>query len=937
MKRFFICALIAAASITAGSASAQTSSQLPVDSKVRIGKLENGLTYYIRKNETNKQRADFYIAQKVGSVLENESQLGLAHFLEHMAFGGSKNFPSGQLIKYLETIGVKFGENLNAYTAFDETVYNISNVPLIRSTIIDSALLVLHDWSSFVSLEGQGIEKERGVIREEWRTRNTGQFRVMCSLVKDIFPNNILSNRMPIGSIDIINTFSHQEIRDYYKKWYRPDLQAIIIVGDINVDDIEKRIKTIFADIAKPQNPATRTYQQVEDNKEPIVAIATDPEFTASYVSLMFKKDAVAFDRKNTREYYMNNIGQSLITRMMNARLQEIARQSNPPFIGASSSFGKFSVALTKDAWSTNAAVKTGQSLNALRAIARENERMHRFGFNAAELERVKVEVLRSYESYYNEKDKQKNESYVKEYVSHFTVGEPIPGVDYEYEMVKKELPLLSIDVINKMAKELVTDHNMVINVSGPKKDDVYTPTKAEILAAIDEVKKENITAYEYKVVDKPLLSAKPTAGKVVKVEAAPLGYTKWTLSNGAMVYLKKTDYKKDQVIMTAFSKGGTSLFDAKEKHNYSIINEVATLGGIGEFNNDDLRKVLSGKLAGVKASVGGTGESMSGNASPRDFETLMQLTYLYFTQPRADKQEFDNYIAKKKNALITAALNPANAYGDSLRATLYGHNPLVSSYTVEMLEKADYNRIIEMYKERFANAGDFTFLFTGNIDFDMVKPFIETYIGGLPSQKGTEKWKDNGLRMVKGKVTNEFAKDLSVPKTTVFVNYSGKAKYSAETDVLMNFVQAILNFRFTEVIRMQEGGTYGVSVRGSISKIPSPNYSLQISFDTDPKLKARLLELIHQEISALVKNGPSAVDVNKVKEFSMKKFQEMQVENGYWANMMQSYLNDGVDYTSTYAKIVEGVTPEQVQKVAKQWLTQGNVVEVIMNPTPTK
>lgn len=935
MRNIFIYTTVVASLFIGSRAFAQPQqpSQLPIDPLVRVGTLPNGLRYYIRKNDSPKQRAEFFIAQKVGSMLENETQLGLAHFLEHMAFNGSKNFPGGNLVKYLETIGVKFGENVNAYTAFDETVYNISNVPTTRSSIVDSALLVLHDWSNFISLEGKEIDKERGVIREEWRTRNSGSNRVMNAYVKDIFPNSITGNRMPIGSIDIINTFSHQQLRDYYRQWYRPDLQAIIIVGDINVDDIEVRIKSLFADISKPINPAERTYVSIANNHEPLVAIATDVEVNSTSVSLIYKKDVVPFAERNTSTYYLNNIAQSIITTMLNERFVEISRQSNPPFQGASSRYDNFVVSISKDAWSTGASAKSGESLSALKAIVRENERMRRFGFCASELERVKIQFLSYYQSQYNERDKQKHSSYVGDYIKNFTTNEPIPGVEFEYNLVSRVLPTITIDMINKLAMSYVTDTNMVVVVTGPRKDGVFTPSKEDVLAAIAEVKKEAITPYLDKLITKPLLASLPKSGKVVKTEKASFGYTKWTLSNGVKVYLKKTDFKKDQILMFGYSDGGTSLMDIKDRPNYSVINEVVSLGGLGEFDPLDLNKLLSGKIANVSASVGSSNESLNGSASPKYFETLMQLTYLKFTQPRKDEVAFSNFVSRKRNQLENAALNPSTAFSDSIRGTVYNHHPLMSKFDVNMLKQVDYTRVIELYKQRFANAGDFNFIFTGNVEFDVVKSYVETYLGGLPSTGKNEKWKDLGIRMVKGSKTVDFEKVLSVPKTSVFASYSGKATYSIESDVLMKFVSSILNFRYTEAIREKEGGSYGVSVRGSVDIRPIEQYNLQISFDTDPKLKAKLLAIVHREIKSLIENGPSLEDVNKVKEFMLKKNQEMQTENGYWQNALNEYLNNKVDVSSFYMDIVQCVTPFMVQRVAKEWLTQGNVVEVLMSP----
>lgn len=924
-------------SVSITAAAQQSAQQLSLDPQVKVGTLPNGLTYYIRHNEQPKQRADFYIAQRVGSILEEENQRGLAHFLEHMCFNGTKNFPGNSLVEGLESRGIKFGENINAYTSFDETVYNLSDINVQRSTLVDTALLVLHDWSSFVSLTDKDIDDERGVIREEWRTSNDGNHRVSDIYFREVYPNNITGIRMPIGLIDVINNFSYQQLRDYYKKWYRPDLQAIIVVGDIDVNDIEAKIKATFGDIRKPVNPAKRSYVLVENNREPIISVATDPEVAKTSVMLMYKKDIVPFASRSTNSYSLNGLVQGLIGQMINARFAEISRQPNPPFQGAGSGYGSFMVSATKDAWTTNASAKSGESLNALKSIVCENERIRRFGFSASELERAKTDLLRSYESAYNERDKQKNEGFVKECIANFTTNEPMPGIEAEYEQVKKALPNLTVEAVNKLAMSYATDTNMVVVVTGPRKEGVFTPSKEDVLSAINEVKQERIQPYEDKVVDKPLISQQPKAGKVVKVEPAPLGYTKWTLSNGVKVYLKKTDFKKDQILLYAFSEGGTSLFDVKDRHNYSVINDVVPLGGLGEFNPSDLTKVLTGKMAGISASVRGTTESLSGSASPKDFETLMQLTYLKFTQPRKDEVAFKNYLSRKRNQLENAALNPATALSDSIRATLYNHNPLVAKFDLSMLNKVDYDQVVKFYKERFANAGDFTFVLTGNADETAVKPLVETYLGGLPAKGKAEKWKDRGIRMVKGVRTVEFEKELSVLKSTIFMSYSGKAKYSLENYILMDCLTSILDLRYTESIREREGGSYGVSVSGSVDCRPIEQYALQISFDTDPKLKTKLVGIVKDEINSIVEKGPSSEDVEKVKAFMLKKNQEVQTENSFWQSMLAQYLQDKIDFSTTYEQMVKQITPEMVKKVAKKWLTQGNIVEVVMSPKSSK
>ena len=913
---------------------AQLTQQLPVDSKTRIGKLDNGLTYYIRKNELPKNRCEFYIAQKVGSILEEENQRGLAHFLEHMCFNGTKHFPGNSLIKYLESIGVKFGENVNAYTSIDETVYNLSNVPLTRETIIDSALLVLHDWSGFVSLDNKEIDDERGVIREEWRTRNTGGYRVMDAMIKEVFANTQYANRLPIGSIDIINNFPYQTIKDYYKKWYRPDLQGIIVVGDVDVDKVEAKIKKLFADIPAPVNPATRTMYQVPDNTKPIVSIQTDPEVQQIQLSMYCKHDAVPTEEKSTLKYYAVSVINDLVSTMFNARLFELSKKPTPPFAGARGSYGEFIVTPAKDAWSVSASPRNNNEADtALRAIIRENERMRRFGFTESEFNRAKKDLLRSYETAYNERDKQKNDAYVDECVQHFLNNEPMPGIEYEYDLVSKNLSRVPLETVNKIVQGYVSDNNVVFTVSGPQKEGVTIPTKDQVLAIWDEVKKEKIAPYVDIVSDKPLLDKKPIAGKVIKTEQKPFGYTQWTLSNGVKVLLKKTDFKKDQVIMSSYSPGGSSLVKDADLPSVSVLNEVARLGGVGQFNSVELDKMLTGKIVSVSPSVSNLSEGIGGSASPKDFETLLQLTYLYFTQPRKDQDAFNSWVVRKKNQLENAAQNPMNSFNDTLVAVMTNRNPRGKRLDLKMLSKVDYNKVMEIYQDRFKDASDFTFFFTGNIEPDSVKGLVETYLGGLPSINRKENFKDLGIYPPKGIVKNNFNKKLQVPKTTVFVAYSGEVPFTPVNIVLMDYVESILDFIYTDNIREKEGGSYGVEVNGNLSKVPKQRFSFQIYFDTDPAKKDKLIGIVYDEIKKLVANGPSEVNINKAKEFMLKKHQEDLAENGYWSGIIYNQIILGIDNHTTDEKIISSATPAMIKDFAKKIFNQGNRVEITMSP----
>jgi zinc protease len=693
---------------------------LPVDKNVRIGQLDNGLTYYIRHNKLPENRAEFYIAQKVGSILEEPQQRGLAHFLEHMAFNGTKNFPGDDkglgVIPWCETVGIKFGTNLNAYTSIDETVYNISNAPIDRAGVLDSCLLVLHDWSNYILLKDDEIDKERGVIREEWRSRNSGMLRVYTDLLPTIYLGDKYADCMPIGSIDVINNFPYKDIRDYYHKWYRPDLQGIVIVGDIDVDAVEAKLKTIFADVQKAVNPAERVYYPVADNKEPIVAIGTDKEVDDPSIEVYFKQDATPDSEKNNVGYLASQYMTSMITSMLNARLSELTQSANPPFTRAYSSYGNFFVAKTKEALNLSASSKADGIEKALKVLLQEAERARRFGFTESEYARARANYLQRLESAYNEREKTKHGSYVREYVRNFLDAEPIPGIETEYAMMNQLAPNLPVQAINMAIQQLVPDSNQVVIIAGPEKEGLKYPQKEEVIALLKGMKSLDLQPYVDKVSDEPLMKEAPKGGKIVSEKEGEIyGSTKLVLSNGVTVYVKKTDFKADEIRMKGTSLGGKSLFPDKDALNFAVMDNVVAVGGLGNFSQVDLTKVLAGKKVSVRAGLGATTENVFGTCSPKDFETMMQLTYLTFTAPRKDMEAFESYKNRTKAELESAQANPLSSINDTLQKAMYNNHPRVVIMKPEMVDQIDYDRILEMYNDRFKDASDFTFYFVGN------------------------------------------------------------------------------------------------------------------------------------------------------------------------------------------------------------------------------
>lgn len=933
MRKFFI--FLAFIAFSGLMMAQMTPEKLPVDPQVRYGKLDNGLTYYIRHNAYPEKRADFYIAQKVGSMQEEDNQSGLAHFLEHMAFNGTKNFPGKKtMLHYLESIGVKFGANVNAYTSFDETVYNLSDVPVIRETIIDSCLLVLHDWSSFIALKEEQIDEERKVIKEEWRTRTGAQSRIWDKQLPVIFKDSKYADRMPIGKMEVVENFPYQVLRDYYHKWYRPDLQGIIIVGDIDVDAIEAKIKTMFADIPKPVNPAERIYYPVPDNTDPIVSIVTDPEAVRTQVTLYIKHDVTPAQLKGTQAELIVDLVKNLASTMLSDRLQEISQSADAPFAASYVYDGGFFVSKSKDAWTSIVLSKEGQVGESFASLVRENLRVKKFGFTDAEVERAKANVLKRYENMYNNRNKELNRRYVQEYVRSFADDEGIPGIEYEYDFIKKMAPMINAQAINAMMQQMGLDKNVVVSITGPEKEGLVYPTEADILNIIKAVEAEEITAYEETVSDEPLITNLPAPGKVVNTtQDAKMGATVWTLSNGMKVVLKKTDFKDDQIIMSSIAYGGTSVFPDADIYNASMSGMVPYVGGIGNFSSTDLKKVLAGKTASVNANVSTYTQGLGGSSSIKDVETMLQLAYLYFTAPRKDEGAYTTLMDMIKGQLKNMENDPSFVMSVQKAKTIYGDNPRMNEMTLADAETLNYDRIIAIYKEAFSNPGSFTFTFVGSLDEAVMKPLVEQYLASLPSGNKDVKYKDINAPIKKGKVEHVFEQEMKTPKSSVYELYSGTLKRDQKTLICISGLKQILDIVFVRTIREEAGGTYGVRTQADISRVPEGQTRLQMSFDTDPDRISIIAPIINRDIKDIAENGPDDADFQKVKEYMLKKFQEDEKQNGYWVSILSTYHFYNEDYHSNYFSTVNALTKDDIKNVAKQLISQGNFINVIMNP----
>jgi len=928
----FLCLLL----VLAISARAQQVQPLPMDPKVRYGKLDNGLTYYIRANAEPKQRAEFYIAQNVGSILENDNQNGLAHFLEHMAFNGTKNFPGKGIISFLEKHGVKFGENINAYTAIDETVYNLSNVPTVEAGVVDSALLVLHDWSGYLSLDGKEIDDERGVIMEEWRTRFGADRRMMKESNKLRYSGSQYGIRDGIGDTAVIKHFKYDVIRDYYKKWYRPDLQAILVVGDIDVDKTEAKIKTLFSSIPKKANAGERPIYTIADNDEPIIAIVSDPEATQTRVRLDYKHDKLPVEVQASIQGYVKGVIDNLISGVLGERFDEISQQADAPFVRAFSGYG--SIVKSKDAFIMLDIPKESKETEGLKALLLEAEKLKRFGVTNAELERAKTNLLKSMETMYKDREHQKNNDLVTQYVRNYLDNEPVPGIEWEYQTLQMILPKLTAEMVNQVAKSYVTDKNLLVTITSPNKPSVKIPTKDQVLAAIAEAGKAQLTAKTEEVNNKPLIEKAPKAGTVkATAKNAKLGTTEWTLSNGIKVIFKPTTFKQDEILLSAYSEGGLSkVSDISLLPSATLATSIVSNNGLGNFSQVELSKVLTGKVASVQPQINAYEEGFSGSSSVNDFETMLQLVYLYYTAPRKDDNAYAALVNMYRTNLANSATDPRKAFSDTINTMVNNHSPRTVILNLNTLGKIDQNKALAFFKDRFANPADFTFIFAGNVDpaNEKIKNVICTYLGGLKTTKAIEKFTDNNVRKPEGKVSNTFEKEMKTAKASNFILYNADMPYNIVNNVVMGVIADILDIRYTASIREKEGGTYGVGVRGRISHEPIDNASLLMQFDTDPVKQQKLIGMIYDEVNEIIKNGPKAEDVQKVKENLLKTYAEDIRENSWWLSNVESYYHNKVNYVDEYKPAVESLTPELIQSTLKKLVDKGNVLEVVMKPT---
>ncbi|MBP7497470.1 MAG: insulinase family protein [Bacteroidales bacterium] len=937
-KKFLLLGLLILFVLRTGySQQLDLNSKVEIDPKIKIGKLDNGLTYYIRQNHKPEKRVELRLAIKAGSINETDLQQGLAHFVEHMAFNGSKNFKKNELVDILEKMGIKFGAELNAYTSFNETVYMLT-VPTDKPEILEKSFLVLEDWANNLSLEDKEIDKERGVITEEWRLGLGADDRMMKKYFPVLLKGSKYADRMPIGKIDVIKNFKYETLRSFYRDWYRPNLSAVIVVGDLEPTYAEEQIKKHFAGIKNPENQRPVETYIIPDNKEPLVAITTDPEATESGLSIFYKHPKLA---ENTiADYRKRYILLNLFTDMLNKRLQEIAEKPECPYIYAYGSYGDF-LARDKDAYTLGVASKDNQMLEAFDVLLSENERVRRFGFTQTELERSKADLLSGFERAAKEADKTESSRFANEYIRHFLDNESIPGIENELKYTKSLLPGINIEEINKLASQLITDNNIGLAVTAPEKKDIIIPTEKQILDIIQKVKTKELTAYIDNVSNEPLIKSKPAGSKVIsKKENKEFDYTELTFANGVKVILKSTDFKNDEILFSGYSLGGTSLYPDKDLLSASFAASIITDGGIGNFDKTQLDKKLAGKIVRINPYISDLREGFSGNASPKDFETLLQLTWLYFKEPRKDTTAYKAFISKTKNQLKFIGSSPQMVFIDTIMKIISSNSPrtITNLTLLKKMDQINLDVCYKIFKERFADGSDFNFFIVGNFKTDTLIPMLETYLGGLPSKKSRENWKNVEPKFPAGKNELTVYKGLE-PQSMVAIAMKGKFEWSYKNIVVMNMLSSVLDIKLREKIREDKGGTYGLSVQFDTELYPEPSFTDFFFWGCSPKNTDKLSKIVFKEIKKIKKSGPEKVNVDKVKENLCREREVNFKKNNFWLSRLENYYFMNINLLSleAYKDIVNSINADEIKKAANDYIPLDNLVRVVLKPEKKK
>ena len=910
---------------------------IPVDTAVRIGKLDNGLTYYIRHNDYPEHVANFYIAQRVGSIQEDDSQRGLAHFLEHMAFNGSEHFKGNGIIEFTRSLGVEFGSDLNAYTSIDQTVYRVCDVPTKRATAVDSCLLILKDWSNGLLLEPDEIDKERDVVHNEWRLGEGPSQRMITRALPKMYPGSKYGERMPIGLMSVIDSFKPQTLRAYYHKWYRPDNQAIIVVGDVDVNHIEAQIRQLFGGIKVDANAPKVVAEAVPDNPEAIYIFEKDKEMQMSQVLVMMKHDATPDEEKSHLGYLLSDYATSVIAQMFNQRLSEMTQEESCPFFQAFADDGQYMLSRSKDCFEMIGIPKEGKDMETLQALMTEARRAREFGFTATEYARAQADYLSGLEKRYTNRDKRKNAEFGNAYRDHYLSNEPIPPLDALYLMMQQIVPAIPVQEINRQLPELisVSDSNLVVMEWAQELDGKVYPTEQDMAAAVAAARSAEIAPYVDNVKNEPLVDVAQIKPGTIKKEKENklLGFTELTLSNGATVLLKKTDFKDDEVQMQAFAKGGKSLYGESDYANLKVFNQAIGYSGLGSFSSTELQKALAGKEVNADLSMGNTRQYVTAHSTPKDLETMMQMVYLYFTAVNKDEKQYQNLLTTLSMALKNKSLSPDAVFSDSVVATRYAHNPRFLNLELGDLQSVSYDRILQIAKERYQQAGQFTFVFVGNFDADTLRPLIEQYIASLPTvKKKAEDFKEIRT-FAKGEVVNHFKVKTESPKATAYEVWTAEMPYTLENSVKLDAVGQVLSMIYLKTIREEESAAYSCGAFGGFDlSSHQPCAQLQAYCPMNPDKSELAVRLLHEGIAKMA-GEVDADQLQKVKEYMLKQIDVEAKKNGYWVNTLTTYKDYGLDMYTKYKQTVEALTVDSVRAFLNKLLKSGNHVELVMTP----
>jgi zinc protease len=932
VKKIWLLLLAIVACIPVTWAQIDVTQVMPVDPKVKIGRLSNGMTYYIRHNSLPEKRVELRLVVNAGSILEDDDQLGLAHFVEHMNFNGTKNFPKNELVSYLQSIGVKFGPDLNAYTGFDETVY-ILPVPTDKPGLVDKGLLILEDWAHNALLDSIEIEKERGVVIEEWRLSRGAGERMMKQTLPVQYKGSKYADRLPIGKKEILEHFSPAALKRFYTDWYRTDLQAIVVVGDIDVNDIEQKIIKTFGDIPASTSPRKREVFGVPDHSETLSVVAKDKETALPSIEILFKKDPQPETLIGDYVRYMNR---RLFTGMLNNRFRELTLKANPPFVGAGSIYGN-SLARTKDAFQLFANTSDTGMTRSLYALMQENRRVLLHGFTPTELDQQKKQMQSFYDRIFNEREKEESFKYVNEYVNNFLINEPIPGIEWEYDFVKQYLTTVKLEEINSLAALWITKDNMVVTLNAPDKSDVKIPSAEEVNAVLSAVEVATIEPYKERILATSLMDAsKLKPGKIISSKTdEELQTTTLKLSNGATVILKSTNFKNDEIVFRAFSKGGHSLVKDADYYSASNAAAIVSQSGVGNFPAIDLGNMLKGKNTAVSSNISLYSEGLNGITIPKETETLLQLINLYFTSPKKDKEAFESFKTRQKQLYTNLSANPQIYFNAEFQKLMTQNHPRAGGLPKsEDFDKIIFDRSIQIYKERFANAGDFTFLFVGSFDEEKIKPLIEKYIGSLPGNNVKENFKDLGIRPPAGKIDKIITRGTD-PKSVVNLVFTSPATYNIADAYALSTLGEVMDIKLVEKLREEKGGVYGVSASGEIKKIPVPSSTFTISFPCAPENVDTLSKAAIDELKKIIKYGVSSEDLEKVKEQQKRKLEVNFKQNQFWLNSLYDayYLGNNPGDILKKQKQTESLTSKMIQDAAIKYINLNNYIRVILKP----